>query len=45
MKQQITDSAAMMGLPSGTDINAMFSEMSRGVSFMKQQIDNGQLGI
>jgi hypothetical protein len=45
MKKQITDSAAMMGLPSGTDINAMFSEMSRGVSFMKQQIDNGQLGI
>ena len=45
MKQQITDSAAMMGLPTGTDINAMFSEMSRGVSFMKQQIDNGQLGI
>ena len=45
MKKQITDSAAMMGLPSGTDINAMFSEMSRGASFMKQQIDNGQLGI
>ena len=45
MKQQITDSAAMMGLPTGTDINAMFSEMSRGVSFMKQQIDKDQLGL
>ena len=45
MKKQITDSAAMMGLPSGTDINAMFSEMSRGVSFMKQQIDKNQFSL
>ena len=45
MKKQIIDSASMMGLPTGTNINTMFDEMSRGVSFMKQQLDDGQLGV
>tara|TARA_Y100001951_G_C11144893_1_gene185766 strand:- start:116 stop:460 length:345 start_codon:yes stop_codon:yes gene_type:complete len=45
MKKQITDSAAMMGLPQGADINSIFNDMSRAVSFMKQQVDTDQLGL
>jgi len=45
MKKQITESAAMMGLPKGGDINSIFNVMSRAVSFMKQQVDKDQLGL
>ena len=40
MKEQITQSAAMMGLPKGADINNVFNDMSKAVSLMKDQIDN-----
>ena len=40
MKEQITQSAAMMGLPKGADINHVFNDMSKAVSLMKDQIDN-----
>jgi len=39
MKEQITQSAAMMGLPKGADINNVFNDMSKAVSLMKDQID------
>ena len=44
MKEQITQSAAMMGIPKGSDINHVFNDMSKAVSFMKDQIDKNQLG-
>ena len=40
MKEQITQSAAMMGLPKCADINNVFNDMSKAVSLMKDQIDN-----
>ena len=40
MKEQITQSAAMIGIPKGTDINHVFNDMSKAVSLMKDQIDN-----
>ena len=39
MKEQITQSAAMMGIPKGSDINHVFNDMSKAVSLMKDQID------
>ena len=39
MKEQITQSAAMMELPKGADINNVFNDMSKAVSLMKDQID------
>ena len=39
MKQNIVDSATMMGLPPGTDMNKVFSNMSKMLDVMKQQID------
>ena len=39
MKQNIVDSATMMGLPPGTDMNRVFSNMSKMLDVMKQQID------
>ena len=42
MKEQITQSAAMMGLPKGADINNVFNDMSKAVSLMKDQIDKNQ---
>ena len=39
MKQNIVDSATMMGLPPGTDMNQVFSNMSKMLDVMKQQID------
>jgi hypothetical protein len=43
MKQNIIDSATMMGLPSGADMNMIFNNMSRMLDVMKQQIDNGEV--
>ena len=40
MKEQITQSASMMGIPKGSDINHVFNDMSKAVSLMKDQIDN-----
>ena len=39
MKQRITESASMMGLPSNVDMNVIFSNMSSMLDVMKQQID------
>ena len=39
MKQNIVDSAQMMGLPPGTDMNQVFTNMSKMLDVMKKQID------
>jgi hypothetical protein len=39
MKERIIDSATMMGLPPGTDMNVIFNNMSKMLDVMKQQID------
>ena len=39
MKDRITESASMMGLPSGADMSSLFNNMSQAVEMMKQQID------
>ena len=40
MKDHLTESATMMGLPSNIDMNVFFNQMSQAVGLMKQQIDN-----
>ena len=39
MKRRITESATMMGLPPGVDMNVIFNNMSQMLEVMKQQID------
>jgi hypothetical protein len=39
MKERITESASMMGLPSNVDMNVIFNNMSRMLEVMKEQID------
>jgi len=39
MKKRITESAAMMGLPPNVDMNVIFSNMSKMLEVMKEQID------
>ena len=39
MKDRITESASMMGLPSGMDMSSLFNNMAQAVEMMKQQID------
>jgi len=39
MKQKISESASMMGLPSGIDMNVIFSNMTKMLEVMKMQID------
>jgi hypothetical protein len=39
MKKKITDSAALMGLPSGIDMNVIFGNMERLIDLMKSQLD------
>lgn len=39
MKERITQSASMMGLPPNTDMNIIFNNMSRMLEVMKEQID------
>ena len=39
MKQRIMDSASMMGLPPGVDMNVVFNNMSKMLEVMKEQID------
>ena len=39
MKQRITESAAMMGLPSNVNMNIIFSNMTKMLEVMKNQID------
>ncbi len=39
MKDRIVESATMMGLPPDSDMNAVFSNMSKMLEVMKDQID------
>jgi hypothetical protein len=39
MKQRISDSAKMMGLPPGVDMNVIFTNMTKMLGAMKNQID------
>ena len=39
MKEEITKSALMMGLPTNVDMNIVFKQMSDMVGLMKQQLD------
>ena len=39
MKDKIIESATMMGLPPGTDMNVIFNNMPKMLDVMKQQID------
>ena len=39
MKERIIESATMMGLPQGTDMNVIFNNMSKMLEVMKNQID------
>ena len=39
MKEEITQSAAMMGLPKNVDMSVVFNQMAQMVSMMKQQLD------
>ena len=39
MKKRIVESAVMMGLPKGTDMNMIFNNMSQMLEVMKDQID------
>ena len=42
MKEQIIESANMMGIPSGTDMSQAFSQMAKMVDVLKQQIDRNE---
>ena len=37
MKEQIMDSALMMGLPKGTDMNTLFTNMTKMISLMRDR--------
>ncbi len=39
MKQRISESASMMGLPINVDMNVIFNNMSRMLEVMREQID------
>ena len=39
MKQRISESASLMGLPSNVDMNVIFGNMTKMLDAMKQQID------
>ena len=39
MKDKIIESATMMGLPEGGDLNTVFNNMSKMLDIMKKQID------
>ena len=45
MKDQIVESATMMGLPRGTDMSVVFNNMSSMIDVMKKQIDDNDLYI
>jgi hypothetical protein len=39
MKQRISESASLMGLPSNVDMNVIFGNMTKMLEAMKEQID------
>jgi hypothetical protein len=42
MKSKIMDSAVLMGLPPGMDMNVIFNNMERLIDVMKTQIDESE---
>ena len=42
MKENIIESASMMGIPSSTDMNQAFSQMAKMVDVLKKQIDRNE---
>ena len=45
MKEQIVESASMMGIPSSTDMSKVFEQMSTMVQTLKTQIDKNQFSL
>jgi len=45
MKQNIVDSAQMMGLSSDVDMNVVFSNMEKMLEVMKSQIDKNETNL
>ena len=45
MKDDIIESASMMGLPSNVDMNLLFGQMDQMVGLMKSQIDKDQFHL
>ena len=45
MKENITQSAAELGLPQDVDMNVIFNNMTRALELMKQHIDKGQFNL
>ena len=43
MKEEILNSAVMMGLPKNVDVNMMFNQMSDMMGIMRQQLDIGSV--
>ena len=43
MKEEILNSAVMMGLPKNVDVNLMFNQMSDMMGIMRQQLDIGSV--
>ena len=41
MKEEMTKSAVMMGLPKGVDMSVIFNQMSEMIDLMKKQFDIG----
>ena len=41
MKQEMTKSAEMVGLPKGVDMSVIFNQMSDMIELMKKQFDIG----
>ena len=41
MKEEMTKSAEMMGLPKGVDMSVIFNQMSEMIALMKKQFDIG----
>ena len=45
MKEQIIESASMMGIPNGADMGKAFDQMSKMVETLKIQIDKNQFSL
>ena len=45
MKEQIIESASMMGIPNGSDMGKVFDQMSKMVETLKTQIDKNQFSL
>ena len=45
MKEQIVESASMMGIPNSVDMSKVFDQMSTMVQTLKTQIDKNQFSL